>query len=131
MLERLGALFSCVYARIHTCTCHTKKIVHIKLFAFELAGQESQPSQFPVQIRRLGKFHVKSKRQLTGNQLGSVSLPAKSNANSITYFCVPVQKYAKQDRLLHVLRLLHVHILDHRKSYMLTFLITEVTCSRS
>jgi len=36
----------------------------LKLFAFEFAGQETQPSRFPVQISRLGKSSYKIQTSL-------------------------------------------------------------------
>ncbi len=58
---------------------------NIKLFASELAELESQSRQFPLEICRLGKFHMNSKHWWRGNPLGSISFPALSKANSFIY----------------------------------------------
>ncbi len=87
---------------------------------------------YPVQMKRSGKFHVKTKRQWTGNQLRCVSFSANSNANSYGCFYIPhtqdtfvctLSLYAASMCIYEYIHTHHIHIYTH------TYIICKHICT--
>ncbi len=82
---------------VRSCFCeHGQAEIHqsilfvcSKLFALELAGQEIQPSRFPVQMSRFSKVYMECKRLWTENQLGFVSFQANHKSEQLHHVKEP------------------------------------------
>jgi hypothetical protein len=102
------SLVTCMY---HPHACMSACIYHVTLFAFELAGQDRQPSRFPVQNKAFGRISYGIKTSVKEKSARLCLFPGQLKRKQL-YVCVHACVYVR------------MHVCIHARMYVLVYVST-------